>query len=200
MTANKPDIVVYFQLLSKTNNNILSAEITPVFGKTVSVNFKGEVECSYLGKNCPIQLLLPDLENTSELTIEQLTSIIFSFHQKDVCEGVNVKEANVKFITDTVYIDTFNKWRHNNCSIVLSAENINVCNSCNSVAQLFRNKKCRRISRPRIKISFIKKDKLRFQKQSISEQAIDEINKIKQIFKPTNSLSALKSSQSERKN
>jgi len=57
-SINKLEIVVYFQLLSKESNSVVSSVMLPVFGKTVIVDYIGKVQCNYLGKNIPIQLLL----------------------------------------------------------------------------------------------------------------------------------------------
>jgi len=119
-SINKPEIVVYFQLLSKESNGVVSSVILPVFGKTVIVDYRGKVQCNYLGKNLSTQLLLPSYDCKLELTVEVLTSIISQFHNKDICEGVNVKDTNLKFKSETVYTDATYRWRHKNCSIILS--------------------------------------------------------------------------------
>jgi len=113
-SINKPEIVVYFQLLSKESNGIVSSVILSVFGKTVIVDYSGKVQCNYLGKNVSIKLLLPSYDCKLELNIELLTSIICQFHNKDICEGVNVQDTNLKFKSETVYIDATYKWRHKN--------------------------------------------------------------------------------------
>jgi len=152
-SINKPEIVVYFQLLSKESNGVVSSVILPVFGKTVIVDYRGKVQCNYLGKNLSVQLLLPSYDFKLDLTIEILTLIISQFHNKDICEGVDVKDTNLKFKSETVYTDATYKWRHKNCSIILSEHNKKICNSCNSVNQLFSNKKYRRKFKPLKRIS-----------------------------------------------
>ncbi|KAL5239019.1 hypothetical protein ACI65C_006429 [Semiaphis heraclei] len=166
--------------------------ILPVFGKTVIVDYRGQVQCNYLGKNVPIQLLLPSYDCKLELNIELLTSIICQFHDKDICEGVNVQDKNLKFKSESVYIDATYKWRHKNCSIILPEGNKKICKSCNLVNQLFSNKKYRRKSKPLKRISLrvtpSKKENLKHLrkrnslKQRINTKLGEKINQLESII------------------
>lgn len=112
------------------------------------------------------------------MNIELLTSIICQFLNKDICEGVNVQDKNLKFKSESVYIDATYKWRLKNYYIILPEGNKKICKSCNLVNQLFSNKKYRRKSKPLKRISLrvtpSKKENLKlFRKRNSLKQRIN---------------------------
>lgn len=153
--ASKPDFVIFFQLEAKISPTIINNEILPFFGKTVFfyINCNVNVQCKYLGKSIPIQLICSDNFNGKpEVTVESLECLISQFDKKYVCKGVDVKNQNVEFKTQVTYIDYLNKWRHNNCCIILQEQNI-VCASCKLINRTFNNNKVRRKSKTIKRIS-----------------------------------------------
>lgn len=77
-------------------------------------------------KKIPIESLHSSYNNESELTLEQIEIIILEFHKKNICTGVNIKHELAKFKTAVTYIDPLNKWRLNNCFLLLPKNEI-VC-------------------------------------------------------------------------
>jgi len=98
-------------------------------------------------KIIPIELICSDnLNGEPVVTVESLECLISQFDKKYVCKGVDVKNQNVEFKTQVTYIDSLNKWRHNNCCIILQEQN-KVCTSCKLINKTFNNNKVRRKSK-----------------------------------------------------
>lgn len=49
--ADKPDFVIFFQLVAKMSPTVINNEILPFFGKTVIFDSNCNVQCKYLGKS-----------------------------------------------------------------------------------------------------------------------------------------------------
>lgn len=118
-------------------------KISPVFGKTVVVDYQGYVYCNYMEKEIPIKLFYFSYDSKSKLTVNQIEAIISHLHQKDICPGVKVKDKNLKFKISVTFIDPLNKWRHNNCNFILT-QNENIYAKCKLINQTFNNNRNRK--------------------------------------------------------
>lgn len=147
ISSCKPNFVMFFQLLSKVSPTVINNDIFPLFGKTIIVDSNCHVQCSYLGKKNPIELICDDnLNSEDEVTVERLECLLSKFDKKSVCKGVDIKEKTIMFKTKVTYIDQLNKWKHDKCCIILQGQQI-VCDHCKSIQKTFNNNKIRRKSK-----------------------------------------------------